>query len=81
MFIQRISNAFPFGSAHLKLIRPSLAPTPRPSLALRLGYTAQDDFFGSRRHAGWTWLATQAREWPTPYRTDFWAGFEGPMTD
>jgi hypothetical protein len=48
---------------------------------LTLGYTAQDDFFGSRRHAGWTWLATQAREWPTPYRTYFWAGFEGPMTD
>jgi hypothetical protein len=58
-----------------------LAPTPRPTHALRLGYTAQDDFFGSRRHAGWTWLAAQAREWPTPYRTHFWAGFEGPMTD
>jgi hypothetical protein len=58
-----------------------LAPTPRPTLALCLGYTAQDDFFGSSRHAGWTWLATQAREWPTPYRTHFWAGFEGPMTD
>jgi TniQ len=58
-----------------------LAPTPRPTHALRLGYTAQDDFFGSRRHAGWTWLAAQAREWPTRYRTHFWAGFEGPMTD
>jgi hypothetical protein len=58
-----------------------LAPTPRPTHALRLGYTAQDDFFGGRRHTGWTWLAAQAREWPTPYRTHFWAGFEGTMTD
>ena len=55
-----------------------LAPTPRPTHALHLGYTAQDDFFGSRRHAGWAWLAAQAREWPAPYRTHFWAGFEGP---
>ena len=54
-----------------------LAPTPRPTHALHLGYTAQDDFFGRRRHSGWAWLATQAREWPTPYRTHFWAGFEG----
>jgi hypothetical protein len=55
-----------------------LAPTPRPTHALHLGYTAQDDFFGSGRHAAWAWLATQAREWSTPYRTRFWAGFKGP---
>jgi hypothetical protein len=55
-----------------------LAPTPRPAHALHLGYTAQDDFFGSRPHSGWAWLATQAREWPAPYRAYFWAGFEGP---
>jgi TniQ protein len=54
-----------------------LAPTPRPTHAMHLGYTAQDDFFGDRRHAGWAWLATQAQEWPAPYRTHFWAGFQG----
>ncbi len=35
-------------------------------------FNAQDDFFGSRRHAGWAWLPNQAREWSVPYRTCFW---------
>ena len=39
--------------------------------------TAQDDFFGNRPHAGWSWLATQAKAWPTPYRAHFWEGFSG----
>jgi hypothetical protein len=52
-----------------------LTPTPRPTHALHLGHTAQDAFFGSRPHAGWSWLATQAKAWPTPYRAHFWEGF------
>jgi TniQ len=30
-----------------------LPPTPRPRHALRLGYSAQDEFFGNRPHDGW----------------------------
>jgi hypothetical protein len=45
-----------------------LPPTPRPTHALHLGHTAQDDFFGNKPHAGWSWLATQAKAWRRPYR-------------
>jgi hypothetical protein len=54
-----------------------LPPTPRPTHALHLGHTAQDDFFGNKPHAGWSWLATQAKAWPRPYRVHFWEGFSG----
>lgn len=53
-----------------------LPPTPRPRHALRLGFTAQDEFFGNRRHDGWAWLKTQAQAWPAAYRSYYWEGFE-----
>jgi len=49
--------------------------TPRPKHALRLGYTAQDDFFGSVKHDGWGWLARQAQAWPASYQSHYWARF------
>ncbi len=36
-------------------------PTPRPAHALHLGLSVQDAFFGDRPHAGWPWLAAQAK--------------------
>ena len=33
-------------------------------LALRLGDTPQDQFFGSKRHSGWPWLTERASAWP-----------------
>jgi hypothetical protein len=53
-----------------------LPPTPRPRHALRLGFSAQDEFFGDRPHDGWAWLANQARAWPASYRAYYWEGFE-----
>jgi hypothetical protein len=49
---------------------------PRPSQTLRLGYSAQDDFFGTMPHDGWEWLTTQARAWPMAYRSLYWPGFD-----
>jgi len=53
-----------------------LPPTPRPRHALRLGFTAQDEFFGNRQHDGWAWLTNQAQAWPAAYRSYYWEGFE-----
>jgi hypothetical protein len=50
-------------------------PDPRPRLALRLGDTSQDQFYGSVGHAGWDWLPRQALAWPAPYRKRHWHGF------
>jgi hypothetical protein len=52
-----------------------LPPTPRPKHDLRLGFTAQDDFFGYVEHEGWEWLAHQAQAWPILYRSHYWEGF------
>lgn len=52
-----------------------LPPTPRPKHALRLGFTAQDDLFGSIAHEGWGWLKDQAQRWPAAYREHYWEGF------
>jgi hypothetical protein len=52
-----------------------LPPTPRPRHALRLGFTAQDEFFGNRQHDGWAWLTEQAQAWPASYRAYYWEGF------
>ncbi|MDP9083838.1 MAG: hypothetical protein M3N50_08740 [Pseudomonadota bacterium] len=53
-----------------------LPPTPRPCHALRLGVSAQDEFFGNRPHDGWAWLTNQAQAWPAAYRAYYWDGFE-----
>jgi hypothetical protein len=50
-------------------------PAPRPRIALRLGETPQDQFFGSVPHAGWDWLRRQAQAWPAAYRERHWQGF------
>lgn len=50
-------------------------PSPGPRHALRLGYSAQEAFLGNRPHAGWAWLQTRARAWPSVYRSRYWAGF------
>jgi hypothetical protein len=50
-------------------------PSGPPRLALRLGVTPQDEFFGSRRHAGWAWLTERALTWPDQYRARHWHGF------
>jgi hypothetical protein len=55
-----------------------LPPTPRPRHALRLGYSAQDEFFGDRRHDGWAWLTNQAHAWPAAYRAYYWEGLADP---
>ncbi len=55
-------------------------PSGPPRLALRLGVTPQDEFFGSRRHAGWAWLTERALAWPARYRARHWHGF-GDVTD
>ncbi len=44
-------------------------------LALRLGDTPQDSFFGYPCHAGWAWLTERASAWPTRYRRRHWHGF------
>lgn len=44
-------------------------------LALRLGDTPQDSFFGSQCHAGWAWLMERASAWPIRYRRRHWHGF------
>jgi hypothetical protein len=53
-----------------------LPPTPHPRHALRLGFSAQDEFFGNRPHDGWAWLTNQAQTWPAVYRAYYWEGFE-----
>jgi hypothetical protein len=50
-------------------------PSGPPPLALRLGVTPQDEFFGSRRHAGWAWLTERAAAWLARYRARHWHGF------
>ena len=52
-----------------------LPPTPRPRHALRLGFTAQDEFFDNRQHDGWAWLETQAKPRPAAYRSYYYEGF------
>jgi hypothetical protein len=52
------------------------SPTPRPRHALRLGFSAQDAFFGKKRHDGWAWLTDRAQAWPAAYRSYYWEGFE-----
>jgi hypothetical protein len=44
-------------------------------LALRLGDTPQDQFFGPPRHSGWPWLTQHASSWPIQYRERHWHGF------
>jgi len=50
-------------------------PAEQPRLALRLGDTPQDCFFGSRPHSGWKWLTQRAGAWPLRYRQRHWHGF------
>ena len=64
--------------ATLWLVREVIqaAPCVGSQHPLRLGYSAQDDFLGNRPHAGWAWLETQARAWPSAYRSRYWARFQ-----
>jgi len=50
-------------------------PSGAGRLALRLGDTPQDSFFGSVSHSGWAWLTERARSWPIRYRRRHWHGF------
>jgi hypothetical protein len=47
-----------------------------PQHSLRLGNSAQNEFLGNRPHAGWAWLESQARAWPSAYRSRYWQRFK-----